>query len=95
MPIKNRKNAEQLHGKDVPEPTASDDGKAIVWDEATGAFVLSASASSYTDENAQDAVGGILVDGTTIDFTYNDETSFEGSSASVVYQYFCKSSWFR
>lgn len=29
---------------------------------------------SYTDEEAQDAVGGILVDGTTVDLTYNDGT---------------------
>jgi hypothetical protein len=29
---------------------------------------------SYTDEEAQDAVGGILVDGSTIDFTYSDVT---------------------
>lgn len=31
-------------------------------------------SGSYTDEQAQDAVGTILVDGTTIDFTYNDGT---------------------
>jgi hypothetical protein len=28
--------------------------------------------SGYTDEQAQDAVGGILVDSATVDFTYND-----------------------
>lgn len=28
--------------------------------------------SQYTDEMAQDAVGGILTDSTTVDFTYND-----------------------
>jgi len=38
------------------------------------AGVLSSTATSYTDEEAQDAVGNILVDGTTIDFTYNDAT---------------------
>lgn len=27
---------------------------------------------SYTDEEARDAVGGILTDSATIDFTYND-----------------------
>jgi hypothetical protein len=31
-------------------------------------------AGSYTDEEAQDAVGGILVDSSTIDFTYTDAT---------------------
>src|SRR5690606_3346513 len=31
-------------------------------------------AGTYTDENAQDAVGGIFVDTDTIDFTYTDAT---------------------
>jgi hypothetical protein len=31
-------------------------------------------ASGYTDENAQDAVGNILLDSSTIDFNYNDAT---------------------
>lgn len=33
---------------------------------------LSATGTSYTDEQAQDAVGGILTDTATINFTYND-----------------------
>lgn len=33
---------------------------------------LIASGIAYTDEQAQDAVGGALVDSVTIDFTYND-----------------------
>ena len=33
---------------------------------------LSAPGGGYTDEQAQDAVGGILTDGSTIDLTYND-----------------------
>jgi len=33
-----------------------------------------AAATSYTDEQAQDAVGSILVDSPQIDFTYNDAT---------------------
>lgn len=37
---------------------------------------------SYTDEAAQDAVGGILVDSSTIDFTYNDVTP--SITASVI-----------
>lgn len=35
---------------------------------------LGTGGGSYTDEEAQDAVGTILVDGTTIDFTYSDAT---------------------
>jgi hypothetical protein len=34
--------------------------------------VVSSTITQYTDELAQDAVGGILTDTTTIDFTYND-----------------------
>lgn len=41
---------------------------------ANGAWAELASGASYTDEEAQDAVGNILVDGTTIDFTYSDAT---------------------
>lgn len=33
-----------------------------------------AGAGGYTDEAAQDAIGGILVDSSEIDFTYNDAT---------------------
>ncbi len=36
----------------------------------------------YTDENAQDAVGGILTDSATIDFTYND--AVPSITASVI-----------
>lgn len=35
-------------------------------------FTGSATGGSYTDEQAQDAVGGTLTDSTTIDFTYDD-----------------------
>ena len=37
-------------------------------------FTISATGASYTNEEAQDAVGTILVDSSTIDFTYNDGT---------------------
>lgn len=39
----------------------------------TGA-TLSVTVSAYTDEQAQDAVGTILLDSSTIDFTYDDAT---------------------
>lgn len=35
---------------------------------------LSAAGGSYTDEQAQDAIGTILLDSSRIDFTYNDAT---------------------
>jgi len=35
---------------------------------------IGSNANSYTDEQAQDAIGTILVDSSTIDFTYNDAT---------------------
>lgn len=37
-----------------------------------GVVTISSTITQYTNEDAQDAVGGILVDGTTVDFTYND-----------------------
>ena len=48
-----------------------------VWSLAnttTGAGNWTAPASGYTDEQAQDAIGTILTDTATIDFTYNDAT---------------------
>jgi hypothetical protein len=36
--------------------------------------VLTSTVTAYTDEQAQDAVGTILTDGSIIDFTYNDAT---------------------
>lgn len=39
---------------------------------AWNALPYFSSAASYTDEQAQDAVGNILVDSATIDFTYDD-----------------------
>jgi len=55
--------------------SANDPGTAgqVLSSTATGTDWVAA-ATSYTDEQAQDAVGNILVDGTTIDFTYNDAT---------------------
>lgn len=48
---------------------------STILDGATDPFLrTSAAGSSYTDEQAQDAVGGILDDGGDIDFTYDDGT---------------------
>lgn len=49
-------------------------GSGITITRATNDLSIASTITQYTDENAQDAVGGILVDGTTIDFTYNDAT---------------------
>lgn len=49
-------------------------GHVLTWNSSTNDWEASAPASGYTDEQAQDAVGGILADTATIDFTYNDAT---------------------
>src|SRR5690348_6618536 len=43
-------------------------------DEAGDEHEVGDAATAYTDEDAQDAVGGILVDSSSVDFTYNDAT---------------------
>lgn len=65
--------------------SASNGDVLTLVDNATGevAWVTpTAIPGSYTDENAQDAVGSILVDSLTIDFTYNDGTP--SITASVI-----------
>lgn len=47
-----------------------------------GDFLFSGDVTQYTDELAQDAVGGILTDSSEIDFTYNDATP--SITASIV-----------
>jgi hypothetical protein len=49
------------------------DGQVLTADGIGGAAWEDA-AAGYTDEEAQDAVGTILADSSTIDFTYTDET---------------------
>lgn len=47
------------------------------YDDAANVLTISATpggAGTYTDEQAQDAVGNIIADSTTIDFLYNDAT---------------------
>jgi hypothetical protein len=48
----------------------------------TAAELAVATTANYTDEEAQDAVGGILTDSATVDFTYDDTTP--AISASVI-----------
>lgn len=49
-------------------------GKYLSTDGTNVSWVTGSGGGSYTDEEAQDAVGTILVDTATIDFTYDDAT---------------------
>lgn len=61
--------------QDLLDPTQAQDAatKAYV-DAITTTDVAEGTNLYFTDERAQDAVGTILVDSTSIDFTYNDGT---------------------
>lgn len=48
------------------------DGTDVVWETVTTADITENTNLYYTDERAQDAIGTILTDSSTIDFTYND-----------------------
>lgn len=50
--------------------TGTPDGTKFLRDDQT--YATPAGVGGYTDEEAQDAVGGILTDSSTVDFTYND-----------------------
>jgi hypothetical protein len=55
--------------------TTAADGDALVYDLATLTWKPTAGGGGgYTNENAQDAVGNIMTDSSTIDFQYNDLT---------------------
>jgi len=50
-------------------------GTGITIDDTdSSAIVIASTATAYTNEEAQDAVGTILVDSSNIDFTYSDAT---------------------
>lgn len=51
---------------------------------AGGLYISGSFSGGYTDEQAQDAVGTILTDSSTIDFTYSDPTP--SITAAVIYQ---------
>jgi hypothetical protein len=50
------------------------DGHVLTWDSTNGWQAEAPTGGGYTDEQAQDAVGTILTDSASIDFTYNDAT---------------------
>lgn len=49
-------------------------GDTVTFLRGDGTWVTPPTGTSYTNEEAQDAVGNILVDSPRIDFTYNDAT---------------------
>ena len=57
-------------------------GTGITWtyDDVANTLTPTVTITQYTDELAQDAVGTILVDSATIDFTYTDATPAIGAS---------------
>jgi hypothetical protein len=61
---------------DTDTTLAANSDAKVATQKATKTYVDAAifAAGSYTDEQAQDAVGTILVDGTTVNFTYADAT---------------------
>lgn len=56
--------------------TLPPDGSAgqVLQTNGAGVLTFANQTAAYTDEQAQDAVGNILVDSSKIDFTYNDAT---------------------
>jgi hypothetical protein len=49
-------------------------GITLTYDDVANTLSIDASGLGYTDEEAQDAIGSILLDSTTIDLGYNDST---------------------
>lgn len=49
-------------------------GITVTGNSLTDTITIASTITQYTDELAQDAIGGILVDSSSIDFTYNDAT---------------------
>lgn len=64
-----RRRLNLIEGSNVTLTVADDSA-----DEEIDVTIASSGGAGYTDEQAQDAVGGILVDTATVDFTYDDAT---------------------
>jgi len=66
----------EVGGSDTIFPADPDADEYLMWDDIAGEFVFDAGPGAYTDEEAQDAVGLNLDDGTVgeIVFTYDDGT---------------------
>jgi endosialidase-like protein len=60
---------------DTPDTYTGQGGKVVAVNAgATALEFITGGGASYTDEQAQDAVGTILTDSATLDFTYDDTT---------------------
>jgi hypothetical protein len=60
---------------DTPDSYTGQGGKVVAVNPgATALEFVTGGGASYTDEQAQDAVGTILTDSATLDFTYDDAT---------------------
>jgi len=69
---------------DTDGTLAANSDQLVATQKATKTYVdTQVSANAFTDEKAQDAVGGILVDSTTIDLTYSDGTPSITAAAIV------------
>jgi len=65
------RDATKMQGRAVAS-TAPSDGQTLVWDNAASTWKPGAAATTWGAEQSQDAVGNILTDSDSIDFTYND-----------------------
>lgn len=73
--VKDGVSATSLDGLTDVELSALSDGDIIAYSSSSGKFENTAAGGgggSYTDEQARDAVGAMLTDTATVDFTYDD-----------------------
>jgi hypothetical protein len=69
--VQNGFELKELHDVVAQSPN---DGDIIRYVSSSGLWSAQPMPVGYTDENAQDAVGGILTNSSTINFSYNDNT---------------------
>lgn len=69
--VQNGFELEELHNVVAKNPN---DGDIIRYNSASGLWQTQALPAGYSDEQAQDAVGGILANTSTINLSYNDNT---------------------
>lgn len=70
-------------GTDSILPADPDADKFLMWDDSASSLVWADAGGTYTDEMAQDAVGGMIADTDTINMTYTDGTPELKADAKV------------